>query len=1033
MWDFFLAHANADLDTAETLYDLLAPHEVFLDSRSLNPGEEWDQKLAQAQSNSLITIVLVSSHTEKAYYQREEIAAAINMARQSYNEHYVVPVFLEETGDARRAYIYGLRLKQGISVHKAGGLAKVAQKLKDLLKKTKALSRRKVEEVSTKPIKLELKLQKAITKLNEEDLTSEILAPLIEVLHPGKIEYTHSPIEDRRAIVSFGYDSLRRSHVLCVLPEISRIPSEEVGFGKMMSIAETIRDVGLTKENGTGCFPDEVWLMTCHPFAEVHRKQVAGRLQALSKKNIKFITGEEICSLLIDRLPEVASRLSKYSSPEIINLISALSKHDEGRAFGFSTDRNIGEFYVTTSLAPHAFRAYEAIRDGVSIEDHETNLTIPVRQILNIGDISQSDKAIEDLIKERMVHRVSKGILKKYEVEVGMEISDSVPIIKQKYIDSYLFKVGDFIIPRRLIKKLQDGSDPVSLHINSNLSPNLRQWLDTSYRSDNISVELLRALSGELNQLLNGPCLYTKSRFEDVRVSTDIYDLVQNSPAEELLPALNRRLLDDVYKSEITIGPYTKHEKVLINLIFKLKTTFNQLLKETKNAVNRCPSVLSGNVLKVRRAWETLESIENFIGAVSNDLKIKIHGNSDRHKDQVRDPIRIQVPQPEHLTKLDRIVLVEGVAGCGKTTLLKMLAINILNKDERVFYLPCSSISPKSKNDTLDEIAHKFSRGSFDQNRKSKDGVLIIDGLDEAPFDVSNHILSGYKNFACVVASTRSAFNTKIRSESFRVALSPFNDEERDKFFGKWFSDNPNLIAQANDLIRKYPDIDTHTRLPLIATITVALLQNGIVPKTRAEIYGFRLDLLLSKWDRLRGVSRLQVDNPEAKRRFLRELAYQIHSSTRRLRNINLEELRDVYEKALGEWGYNFSYEKILEDLVVGSGVIIQERQGVYSFGHLTFQEHLAGEYIAEAHSIEQILPLLGRDWWREPLNFYASTKGDITNLISSMMNGVNYMTHAKQLTEMATYAPYTSPGAIDCIRDCMKNYNDELGQRDDS
>ena len=112
------------------------------------------------------------------------------------------------------------------------------------------------------------------------------------------------------------------------------------------------------------------------------------------------------------------------------------------------------------------------------------------------------------------------------------------------------------------------------------------------------------------------------------------------------------------------------------------------------------------------------------------------------------------------------------------------------------------------------------------------------------------------------------------------------------------------------EIIDKYPDIEEHTKLPLIATIVVSLLQNGLTPKTRAEVYDFRLNLLLSNWDRLRGVRRLAVDNPDAKRRFLRHLAYTIHALPERRRTFDLNDIQTAYEFALGRWGYNYDFQK---------------------------------------------------------------------------------------------------------------------------
>src|SRR3712207_5191867 len=92
-WDFFVAYAAADERRAVELYDLLSPRaRVFLDSRSLKPGDDWDTALPRAQRRSRVTVVLVSPRSDTAYYQREEIATAIAMARADEGQHRVVPV-----------------------------------------------------------------------------------------------------------------------------------------------------------------------------------------------------------------------------------------------------------------------------------------------------------------------------------------------------------------------------------------------------------------------------------------------------------------------------------------------------------------------------------------------------------------------------------------------------------------------------------------------------------------------------------------------------------------------------------------------------------------------------------------------------------------------------------------------------------------------------------------------------------------------------------------------------------------------------
>ena len=159
-WDFFLAHAGADLPAAEQLYVLLQPRaRVFLDKYCLLLGDDWDQELAAAQRCSRITVVLVSARTEIAYYEREEIAAAIDLARRNKQAHRVVPVYLDGLPSDQENIPYGLRLKHGLMVTAAEGLMAVAEQLIGLLDKLKSGQMRTQQLVDSS--------RRALTQLTE--------------------------------------------------------------------------------------------------------------------------------------------------------------------------------------------------------------------------------------------------------------------------------------------------------------------------------------------------------------------------------------------------------------------------------------------------------------------------------------------------------------------------------------------------------------------------------------------------------------------------------------------------------------------------------------------------------------------------------------------------------------------------------------------------------------------------------------------------------------------------------------------------
>jgi hypothetical protein len=137
-WDVFIAHAGPDVQAAEHLFDAIgARARVFLDSRSLLPGDDWDLVLPAAQRRSRMTVVLVGGDADRAFYLRSEIAAAINMARVDGQRHRVVPVYLEGGVGRGGADPYGLNLKHGIEMGDGGGWVQVADRIVETLQRSR--------------------------------------------------------------------------------------------------------------------------------------------------------------------------------------------------------------------------------------------------------------------------------------------------------------------------------------------------------------------------------------------------------------------------------------------------------------------------------------------------------------------------------------------------------------------------------------------------------------------------------------------------------------------------------------------------------------------------------------------------------------------------------------------------------------------------------------------------------------------------------------------------------------------------------
>jgi hypothetical protein len=173
-WDFFLAHPGADLDAAKNLYAKLnPPAKVFLDDECLLPGDTWDIELPIAQRSSLISIILVTPNTENAYYQRDEIAAAIQMSRADPRTHRVIPIYLNKN-QIPKNLPYGLTLKHSLYVPETGDLTETRELLLKTLESMKKSEAKKEQVVKQQQI--------AIAKITGDNSSkAEIFAGFAEI------------------------------------------------------------------------------------------------------------------------------------------------------------------------------------------------------------------------------------------------------------------------------------------------------------------------------------------------------------------------------------------------------------------------------------------------------------------------------------------------------------------------------------------------------------------------------------------------------------------------------------------------------------------------------------------------------------------------------------------------------------------------------------------------------------------------------------------------------------------------------------
>jgi hypothetical protein len=179
-WDIFLAHPGMDSDAAKNLFNKLnPPAKVFLDKECLLPGDKWRMDIPKAQRSSLISVILVTPNTGEAFYQQEEILAAIDMAHSDPRTHRVIPVYLNSK-QIKNRNDYGLKGLHSLYVPETGDFTETVNKLLKTLDAMKQLEVKKDEFV--------VQQQRAVVKITSQNSSSaEVFAGLVEatkLVHP---------------------------------------------------------------------------------------------------------------------------------------------------------------------------------------------------------------------------------------------------------------------------------------------------------------------------------------------------------------------------------------------------------------------------------------------------------------------------------------------------------------------------------------------------------------------------------------------------------------------------------------------------------------------------------------------------------------------------------------------------------------------------------------------------------------------------------------------------------------------------------
>ncbi|MEU7639182.1 NACHT domain-containing protein [Streptomyces sp. NPDC039016] len=353
-------------------------------------------------------------------------------------------------------------------------------------------------------------------------------------------------------------------------------------------------------------------------------------------------------------------------------------------------------------------------------------------------------------------------------------------------------------------------------------------------------------------------------------------------------------------------------------------------------------------------------------------------------------PPRAPVPADQALTGRDRVLL-RGVAGSGKSTLVQWLAVSctkplgetgLPHLYGRVpFVLPLRTLTRTgaalpTPDRFLAAVACPVSGAQPDgwAHRVLTSGraLLLVDGLDEIPAPEREatrrwlrDLLDAFPGNLWLVTTRPSAVRDDwLTPDGFdELTLSSMSRAEVATFLARWHraarhdADDPALLDSYEQSllasVRTKPDLGRLATNPLMCGLICALHRDrrGYLPHGRKELYDAALGMLLSRRDRerdMRGPDGVELaDEPQIQ--LLQRLAYWL------IRNGRTELDRDRAERLVADAlpavpvaASQGDAPTVFRHLLHRSGLLREPAPGTVDFVHRTFQDYLGAKAAVE-------------------------------------------------------------------------------------
>ncbi len=394
-----------------------------------------------------------------------------------------------------------------------------------------------------------------------------------------------------------------------------------------------------------------------------------------------------------------------------------------------------------------------------------------------------------------------------------------------------------------------------------------------------------------------------------------------------------------------------------------------------------------------------------------------------------------------------------GKPGSGKTTFLQYLAVECnlgrFSGNRVPIFVSLRDFADECKGSgelsLLNYIKEEFQRSriadpsSIETLLSFGRVLLLLDGLDEVLSQDNSAVIKEIRRFSdkyennLFIVSCRTAAKANNIKRFIDVEIAPFCQEQISSFAQKWFtavtkSNSQDGQEKAKQFIKKIDLPENLQFRKLVVTPLFLHLACWIFdyqekfPTKGAEFYKQCLDLLLVKWDQVRGIQRDQVHRVFLLPQKLKLLS-QIASATfeegqyffeqHTIEQYITEYLSSMPNASTDPDELQLDSEKVFKAIELEHGVLAERVQGIFSFSHLVFQQYFTARNIVANHNLQGLdRPLEGlvshirEPRWREIFLLTAAMLKSADSLMQLMKQEIDLsVAQDPKLQEFLTWA----------------------------